>query len=123
MEDHTGESTYEYDELGRLTRVTQASGRAVTYTYTCDGYINEIGYPDGSHGVMTRFSQHLVECSGMGSLIVWHNRQHETNMTHRGANVRLGGYFDTSLKKCKITLSGKGYTCQTRGQSSSQHVM
>lgn len=47
MSDMTGESSYIYDETGRMTSMTQGDGRAVTYSYDAMGRVSQIGYPDG----------------------------------------------------------------------------
>jgi RHS repeat-associated protein len=47
MMDTTGESTYEYDSLERITKVTSGSGQAVTYTYDGADQLEGITYPDG----------------------------------------------------------------------------
>ncbi len=48
MIDTSGTSSYEYDKLGRITKVTNGSEKVVTYTYdTCDN-LASIGYPDGT---------------------------------------------------------------------------
>ncbi len=48
MADITGDSTYTYDEIGRLTSVTNGQGHKVTYSYHPNGQVGQIGYPDGS---------------------------------------------------------------------------
>lgn len=48
MTDVTGESSYEYDALGRITKVTSGSGKDVTYVYDEADHLAEIIYPDGT---------------------------------------------------------------------------
>jgi YD repeat-containing protein len=46
MTDESGESTYTYDEAGRLITHTQADGRALSYTYDSYGRMATLTYPD-----------------------------------------------------------------------------
>lgn len=46
MKDQTGKSSYEYDALGRITKVTSGSKKDVSYVY--DDADNLIVYPDGT---------------------------------------------------------------------------
>ena len=46
MKDATGKSTYEYDELGRLKKAVNGSGKEVTYVYDEADNLKEIVYPD-----------------------------------------------------------------------------
>ena len=48
MMDLTGESTYQYDGLGRITQVTNGSGQTVSYTYDGSDQLESITYPDGT---------------------------------------------------------------------------
>ena len=48
MQDQTGKSTYEYDALGRITKVKNGSDKEVTYIYNEADNLQEIGYPDGT---------------------------------------------------------------------------
>lgn len=48
MMDLSGESTYEYDALGRITKVTNGAGKVVTYAYDKAGNLTRLGYPDGT---------------------------------------------------------------------------
>ena len=48
MQDQTGKSTYEYDALGRITKVKNGSDKEVTYVYNEADNLQEIVYPDGT---------------------------------------------------------------------------
>lgn len=48
MEDSIGESSYEYDLLGRVTSYTNGKDKTINYSYDIEGRINEIEYSDGS---------------------------------------------------------------------------
>ena len=48
MQDVTGESTYEYDALGRLSKVTNGSGKEVSYIYDEADSLAAVVYPDGT---------------------------------------------------------------------------
>ena len=47
MMDRSGDSSYEYDGLGRITKVTAGSGEATTYAYDGCDQLESITYPDG----------------------------------------------------------------------------
>lgn len=47
MMDRSGESTYEYDGLGRITKVTTGSGETTVYAYDECDQLASITYPDG----------------------------------------------------------------------------
>jgi RHS repeat-associated protein len=47
MADGTGTTSYTYDSLGRLTKVTNGAGQAVSYSYDLDGNLTALGYPNG----------------------------------------------------------------------------
>ena len=53
MMDLTGDSTYEYDALGRITKVTNGAGKTVTYKYDEADNLIELGYPDGTSVLYT----------------------------------------------------------------------
>ena len=53
MMDLTGDSTYEYDALGRITKVTNGAGKTVTYKYDGADNLIELGYPDGTSVLYT----------------------------------------------------------------------
>ena len=48
MKDHTGKSSYEYDALGRITKVTSGSKKDVSYVYDDADNLQAIVYPDGT---------------------------------------------------------------------------
>ena len=48
MKDVTGESTYTYDEAGRLIRAVDGSDKSVSYSYDGFGNLSTLTYPDGS---------------------------------------------------------------------------
>ncbi len=48
MKDATGKSTYEYDALGRISKVRDGSGNVVNYVYDEAENLQEIVYPDGA---------------------------------------------------------------------------
>lgn len=48
MKDQTGKSSYEYDALGRITKVTSGSKKDVSYVYDDADNLQEIVYPDGT---------------------------------------------------------------------------
>lgn len=48
MKDQTGKSFYEYDGLGRIVKVTDGSGKEVSYTYDKADNLQNITYPDGT---------------------------------------------------------------------------
>ncbi|MCL2111643.1 MAG: DNRLRE domain-containing protein [Clostridiales bacterium] len=48
MADVGGESSYENDLLGRITKATDADGRSIEYAYGENGQVSKIVYPDGS---------------------------------------------------------------------------
>ena len=47
MMDRSGDSSYEYDGLGRITKVTAGSGEVTTYAYDGCDQLESITYPDG----------------------------------------------------------------------------
>ena len=47
MMDRSGDSSYEYDGLGRITKVTTGSGEVTTYAYDGCDQLESITYPDG----------------------------------------------------------------------------
>ncbi len=47
MMDRSGESSYEYDGLGRITKVTTGSGETTTYQYGINDLLETLTYPDG----------------------------------------------------------------------------
>ena len=47
MMDRSGDSSYEYDGLGRITKVTAGSGEATTYVYDAINRVTEIHRPNG----------------------------------------------------------------------------
>lgn len=47
MMDRSGESKYEYDGLGRITKVTTGSGEVTQYAYDGSDQLESITYPDG----------------------------------------------------------------------------
>lgn len=47
MEDCLGTTTYEYDEAGRISKVTMQGGKQLAYKYDELSRLNEIVYPDG----------------------------------------------------------------------------
>ncbi len=47
MMDRSGESSYEYDGLGRITKVTTGSGETTTYQYGVNDLLETLTYPDG----------------------------------------------------------------------------
>ncbi|MCK0088962.1 DNRLRE domain-containing protein [[Clostridium] symbiosum] len=47
MMDATGESSYEYDSLGRITQVKNGSGQTTSYAYDGADQLASITYPDG----------------------------------------------------------------------------
>ncbi|MDR1387596.1 MAG: DNRLRE domain-containing protein [Propionibacteriaceae bacterium] len=47
MSDLSGQSTYRWDELGRLVGVVQGDGCQISYSYGLNGQIESITYPDG----------------------------------------------------------------------------
>ena len=48
MKDQTGKSSYEYDALGRITKVTSGSKKDVSYVYDDADNLQAIVYPDGT---------------------------------------------------------------------------
>ena len=48
MKDQTGKSSYEYDALGRITKVTNGSKKDVSYVYDDADNLQAIVYPDGT---------------------------------------------------------------------------
>lgn len=48
MKDAIGKGIYEYDALGRISKVTDVSGKAVSYVYDEADNLQEIAYPDGT---------------------------------------------------------------------------
>ena len=48
MKDQTGQSSYEYDALGRITKVTSGSKKDVSYVYDDADNLQAIVYPDGT---------------------------------------------------------------------------
>ena len=48
MKDQTGKSSYEYDALGRITKVTSGSEKDVSYVYDDADNLQAIVYPDGT---------------------------------------------------------------------------
>ena len=48
MKDQTGKSSYEYDTLGRITKVTSGSKKDVSYVYDDADNLQAIVYPDGT---------------------------------------------------------------------------
>ncbi len=48
MQDVTGKSTYEYDALGRLSKVANGSGKEVSYVYDEADNLAAVVYPDGT---------------------------------------------------------------------------
>lgn len=48
MKDQTGKSSYEYDALGRITKVTSGSKKDVSYVYDDADNLQAIIYPDGT---------------------------------------------------------------------------
>ena len=48
MKDQTGTSSYEYDALGRITKVTSGSKKEVSYIYDEADNLQAIVYPDGT---------------------------------------------------------------------------
>ncbi|MGL5406011.1 MAG: DNRLRE domain-containing protein [Propionibacteriaceae bacterium] len=48
MTDPSGTSHYIYDELGRLSSVTNGNDKTVLYRYDANGQVGQITYPDGS---------------------------------------------------------------------------
>ena len=48
MKDQTGKSSYEYDALGRITKVTSGSKQDVRYVYDDADNLQAIVYPDGT---------------------------------------------------------------------------
>ena len=44
MDDGSGKSLYEHDLLGRVTKVTNADGKSVSYSYGEDGPVSEIAH-------------------------------------------------------------------------------
>ena len=48
MKDQTGKSSYEYDALGRITKVTSGSKKDVSYVYDEADNLQAIVYPDGT---------------------------------------------------------------------------
>ena len=48
MQDVTGKSTYEYDALGRLSKVTNGSGKEASYIYDEADNLAAVVYPDGT---------------------------------------------------------------------------
>ena len=48
MKDQTGKSSYEYDALGRITKVTSGSKKDVGYVYDDADNLQAIVYPDGT---------------------------------------------------------------------------
>ena len=48
MKDQTGQSSYEYDALGRITKVTSGSKKNVSYVYDDADNLQAIVYPDGT---------------------------------------------------------------------------
>jgi RHS repeat-associated protein len=53
MVDGTGESTYEYDQLGRLTEAKNGNGDTVEYEYNLADEQTEVTYPNGKSIVRT----------------------------------------------------------------------
>ncbi len=47
MMDRSGESTYEYDGLGRITKVTSGSGEVTSYEYGVNDLLSKLTYADG----------------------------------------------------------------------------
>ena len=47
FEDRFKESSYEYDGLGRITKVTTGSGEITTYQYGVNDLLETLTYPDG----------------------------------------------------------------------------
>lgn len=48
MKDQTGKSSYEYDALGRITKVTSGSKKDVSYVYDDADNLQAVVYPDGT---------------------------------------------------------------------------
>ena len=48
MQDATGTSDYEYDELGRIIKTTNGSGKTIQYEYNEADNLQAVIYPDGS---------------------------------------------------------------------------
>ena len=48
MTDLTGETSYEYDNMGRITGVQDGNGNVILYNYDSFGNLNKLTYPDGT---------------------------------------------------------------------------